>query len=632
MANVKGRSENLVEIDSAKDLAIEHLFERSSVARELHAAGMLLRRGIGRVSVEAARIFAQTDSRFIRPDPTGSLLTTREVLAEERRTVETCRDGQGAHEAIGRGQAWEIRSEVVAKSEEQSRAVHAVLESKDLVTTLHGPAGSGKTTLSREIVAAVETLSGSSVIMLAPSSSAVGVLKSEGFSKAETFQRFQTDELLQSVASGEVLWVDEAGFLSSRQMHWLVQFAERERCRLILSGDTLQHHGVERGDALRVLENAGVVTQARLTTIVRQQVEPLRLAVQELSQGRTESGFDQLDQFGAVQEIEDKTERLNAIADLHLAARAAGESSLIVAPTHAECRAIADAVRAKQREQGLLGVDHMITRLAKTNLTVSQRRDPISYQAGDIIEFHRRAAGGFKSGEQWEVQSCSDGGVQILKDGQTKLLPLTHASTFDVYTRELMPLAAGDVVRFTKNFVAKGGKCRNNDLATVQTVTSDHVTTTDGRVMPTLSLLHVDQGIAVTSHASQGKTVDNVIVSAPVAAFAQVNEAQLYVSMSRARRSMHLVTDCKEALREAVCRPSERISALELSAEHAFQRDIISLDQQLQAARLKKEIQKTGMKHYKVLQRDFGHEQHHPPPPPQPEHDRTQGPGMSRGF
>jgi hypothetical protein len=34
-----------------------------------------------------------------------------------------------------------------------------------------------------------------------------------------------------------------------------------------------------------------------------------------------------------------------------------------------------------------------------------------------------------------------------------------------------MPLAAGDVVRFTKNFVVKGGKCRNNDLATVQTVT-----------------------------------------------------------------------------------------------------------------------------------------------------------------
>jgi hypothetical protein len=88
---------------------------------------------------------------------------------------------------------------------------------------------------------------------------------------------------------------------------------------------------------------------------------------------------------------------------------------LIVAPTHAECRAIADAVSAKQREQGVLGPDHMITRLAKTNLTVSQRRDPISYHAGDIIEFHRRAAGGFKSGEQWEVQKSSGGGVQVVK-------------------------------------------------------------------------------------------------------------------------------------------------------------------------------------------------------------------------
>ena len=103
--------------------------------------------------------------------------------------------------------------------------------------------------------------------------------------------------------------------------------------------------------------------------------------------------------------------------------------------------------------------------------------------------------------------------------------------------------------------------------------------------MPATALLHVDQGISVTSHASQGKTVDNVIVSAPVAAFAQVSQAQLYVSMSRARRSMHLLTDCKEALREAVCRPSERISPLELSAEHAFKRDIISLD------RVQKQVQ-----------------------------------------
>jgi hypothetical protein len=55
-----------------------------------------------------------------------------------------------------------------------------------------------------------------------------------------------------------------------------------------------------------------------------------------------------------------------------------------------------------------------------------------------------------------------------------------------------------------------------------------------------------------------------VIVSAPVEAFSQVNAAQFYVSMSRARQSMHLLTDSKAALREAVAKPSERVSALEL--------------------------------------------------------------------
>jgi hypothetical protein len=63
-------------------------------------------------------------------------------------------------------------------------------------------------------------------------------------------------------------------------------------------------------------------------------------------------------------------------------------------------------------------------------------------------------------------------------------------------------------------------------------------------------------------HVPQGKTVDNVIVSAPVEAFSQVNAAQFYVSMSRARQSMHPFTDSKAALKEAVARPSERVSAI----------------------------------------------------------------------
>jgi len=132
-------------------------------------------------------------------------------------------------------------------------------------------------------------------------------------------------------------------------MNWLVQFADRNGCGLVLSGDTRQPHGVERGDALRILQNSGVVTQAVLKSIIRQQNTALRQAVIDLSQGRPEAGFDKLDNFGAIHEFEDKDERLAAIARTLLATRKEGKSSLIVAPTHAECRAIADLTTAIHR-------------------------------------------------------------------------------------------------------------------------------------------------------------------------------------------------------------------------------------------------------------------------------------------
>jgi hypothetical protein len=81
--------------------------------------------------------------------------------------------------------------------------------------------------------------------------------------------------------------------------------------------------------------------------------------------------------------------------------------------------------------------------------------------------------------------------------------------------------------------------------------------------------LHLDQGFAVTSHAAQAKTVDQVIVSVPIDSFSQANQAQFYVSMSRARQTMHLFTDSKAALREAVTRPSGRLSPFELMANAA---------------------------------------------------------------
>ena len=55
--------------------------------------------------------------------------------------------------------------------------------------------------------------------MLAPSASAVEVLKSEGFACAETLQQLLENQELRRQVQGRILWIDEAGFLSLKQMN-----------------------------------------------------------------------------------------------------------------------------------------------------------------------------------------------------------------------------------------------------------------------------------------------------------------------------------------------------------------------------------------------------------------------------
>ncbi len=73
-------SQNLLSAGAAKELAIQHLFEQVSLKRELHIAGMLLRRGIARVSIAEALTWVTSDPFFVRPDPEGKLLTTRQPV------------------------------------------------------------------------------------------------------------------------------------------------------------------------------------------------------------------------------------------------------------------------------------------------------------------------------------------------------------------------------------------------------------------------------------------------------------------------------------------------------------------------------------------------------------------------
>src|SRR5260221_6422689 len=212
---------------------------------------------------------------------------------------------------------------------------------------------------------------------------------------------------------------------------------------------------------LRILVKAEAVRVAELTEIQRQTDPDLRSAVHALSTGEIGRGFEMLDGQGRITEIEDDSERDFVLVQKHLQVLAQGQSSVVVSPTHAEAKNVADKIRSALRDCGAIGAeDRVVQRLVNTGWTYAERRDATRYQAGQVVEFHRgsRSLAGdperkvrFNRGEQWSVVEASENKVLVEYDGQSAWLGTSRANDFAVYEREELRLRIGDTVRITTN-------------------------------------------------------------------------------------------------------------------------------------------------------------------------------------
>jgi hypothetical protein len=121
-----------------------------------------------------------------------------------------------------------------------------------------------------------------------------------------------------------------------------------------------------------------------------------------------------------------------------------------------------------------------------------------------------------------------------------------------------MQVSVGDQIRVTAGFREGKNVFKNNDLVEVREVTDTELILRDGRRMRRDGA-RIDQGICITSHASQCRTVDQVVVLPD-----GTDAKGWYVSLSRAREAMHVYTRNKAALRQSVMHAGERKSVWEL--------------------------------------------------------------------
>jgi len=556
--------------EQAKDYALEHSFENASAVSEKRLKAEALTYAVGSIRPKDLADIAQRPEVIARMKDGQLMTTTEKVLRDEISMLQFAKDGQRTQQPFLKEPDDDALAEL---SNEQRKAARHVLRSRDTVTGVVGRAGTGKTTMMRATRDALESEPGRRVFAFAPSSQASrGVLQKEGFKDAETLEMLLRNQKLQAQTKGQILWIDEAGLVSSKDMRRLMDLAKRNDNRVILSGDYTQHSSVEAGDAFRLLEKEAGVRLAKLTEIRRQTEPGYKKAVEAISQGSAKAaqkGFDALDKMGCVVEASGE-ERHGLLVGDYLRAVEDGKSALIIAPTHAEGQKLTDELRTALKERGALGKERSFTARKSTGWTEAQKGDLRNYEPGMVLEWQQNAKG-FTRGEKAVVGQGTDGLFLQKTDGSRTALPVEQSERFEVYRSREIALAKGDRIRITKNGEAKakgqkkGTRLNNGDIFTVEGFTKEgDIRLEKGKLLPK-DWGHMSLGYVDTSYGSQGKTADRAFIAAGSESVPATNQKQWYVSASRGREMAKLYVEDKQEVRDAIARGGERLSAVELT-------------------------------------------------------------------
>ncbi len=422
--------------------------------------------------------------------------TTREMLDTEQRMERAAgaladRDGHRVLQAAGWRAASEAERNGVRLEEEQRAAFRHVTSGPDLSLVV-GYAGSGKSTMLGVARAAWEA-EGYQVRGLALSGiAAEGLEKGAGIaSRTIASLEYAWKAEREQLTSKDVLVIDEAGMIGSRQMERVLSAAQAAGAKVVLVGDPEQLQAIEAGAAFRALaERHGA---AEITTVRRQHEEWQRDATRELATGRTEQALERYAAAGMVLASDTRAEARAALVAGWNAARQERpeESRVILAYTRDDVRDLNELARAQLRVAGDLRTPDQV---------VQTERGARAFAAGDRIMFQRneRGLGGDGRGRD---------GVAV-KNG-------TLGTVLEV-------ASGGERLTVRLDGASGPGRPEKGGGREVTFYTRDYA--------------HIDHGYAATVHKAQGVTVDR----AHVLATPHMDRHAAYVGLTRHRDGVEL--------------------------------------------------------------------------------------------
>ena len=341
--------------------------------------------------------------------------------------------------------------------------------------------------------------------------------------------------------------------VSGRQMHELMASAGRFNARIISMAIRNRFSRSKRRTRCESFKRSPIA-RVGLRKVQRQQNKEYKEAIKTLRSDPAK-GLEKLDRMGAVKEV-GLLDRAEAVADAY---RKAKGKTIVVCPTHEEINRVTTAIRADRIRRGELGSEHKLDRFEPLNWTTAQKQDIGSFVPGQVLVFHK----GTKEAHKYEAFTVlsQDGNTVSARSEQGRQIQLTkkQAKAFGVFARREIGVAAGDWLSIQANVRDEAFQFTNGERVKVANINARNgIVLEDGRTIPH-NFHQFMHGYAVTAHKSQGKTVDEVIISGD-----RFTNELFYVAASRGRHRITVFTGDKANLRESIGVSGQRMSALEL--------------------------------------------------------------------
>ena len=411
----------------------EAVFAASTLAREAgdFAFGKAGQGAIGAAIAEAGKRGELVPRTFLdRRGAEFAGFTTPQAIATERTMLGLEEAGRGMAQALASPVAAARTIERAARqsarsgyawTEDQKRATADLLTSRDRVSAVQGYAGTAKTTTVLATYAREARRHGLAVTALAPTASAATVLGEALGLRGDTVARHLFAPEVKKAGKEAVWIVDEASMLSAHDMAKLMTRADKVGARLVLVGDVKQLGSVGAGAAFAQLQQAGMAT-AKLAAVVRQTNADTREAVMASIEGHAGKALAALERSGG-NVIEGATPevRLKAMARHYLALSPAERSrTLVIDPSREGRDRLTDMIRKNLAERGELSANAVrFDALEAKGLTRAEVREAASYAIGDVVRFSRDyAAKGVRRGESFAISAVDPERGRIALEGR----------------------------------------------------------------------------------------------------------------------------------------------------------------------------------------------------------------------